>query len=168
MLFRSLGLYHRLKPVNFTRTRDYALVHEILTKPDVYELMGDDYLGPKEAFKVNVHEEIRYLVAYHEAGIVGLFSLFPRNVLCWELHACMMPEATTQEKWEAARELVPWLKERTCCKRLVAEVPRSNAPAIYYGTHGIGMRYVGTHPEAFLKHGKLHDLIILGMSVNGT
>jgi hypothetical protein len=153
--------------MNFQRTTDYTLVREILTTPDVYEHMADDYTVPREAFAVNVHPEIRYVVVRDRGVIVGLFSFIPRNVHCWELHACMLPGATAREKWKAARELEPWLAERTECKRLVAEVPRTNAPAIYYGTHGIGMRYVGTHPKAFMRFGSLQDLIILGMEING-
>jgi hypothetical protein len=151
--------------VNFSRTKDYALVYGILTMKDVYEHMGDDYIGRPEDFTVNRHPDIVYVTACGARGLVGLFSLFPRNRVCWELHACMLPDASTQDKWQAARDLPGWLREHTGCRRLVAEVPRTNAPAIYYGTHGIGMKYVGTHRAAFQKHGKLQDLIILGMEV---
>jgi hypothetical protein len=151
--------------MDFQLTTDYNLVREILTNPQAYEHMGDDYLVPREEYAVNIHPDIRYLIARNGSGNVGLFALFPRNCHCWELHVCMLPEAITPEKWEAARELAPWLGERTECRRLVAEVPRTNRAAIYYGTHGIGMRHVGTHPQAFMKHGKLQDLIVLGMPV---
>ena len=76
----------------------------------------------------------------------------------------MLPDAETREKWEAARELAPWLAQHTDCVRLVAEIPRSNKPAIHFAIRG-GMRYVGTHPKAFAKYGKLQDLIIFGREV---
>jgi hypothetical protein len=155
--------------VEFQLTTDYNLVREILTTPDAYEHMGDDYAPPREAYVLNCHPEIRFLLASHAGSIVGLICLIPKNLHCWELHLCMLPSASAREKWETARGLAPWLAERTECKRLVAEAPRSNAPAIYYCTHGIGMKYVGTHREAFMKHGKLHDLVILGMGIgNGS
>ena len=68
---------------------------------------------------------------------------------------------------EAARGIVPWLAEHTQCKRLVAEAPRSNKPAMIFCTHGIGMKYVGTHEKAYMKYGKLQDLIVLGREIAG-
>ena len=147
------------------RTKDYATVRQILTNRDIYELMGDDYLPRPEAFVVNTHSEIWYVLVRHADRTVGLFSLFPRNACCWDLHVAMLPEADTKQKWAAARDLAPWLSIHTECKRLVGEVPRTNTPAVYYCTHGVGMRYVGTHPKAFQKHGVLTDLIILGMEI---
>jgi hypothetical protein len=143
------------------------MVRGIFTAPDVYEHLVDDYAPHASDFVVNFHPDIWYVIACHAGGLVGLFSLLPRNRACFELHACMLPDASAQEKWEAARGLAPWIGERTDCRRLVAEVPRSNRPAIYYGTHGIGLKYVGTHERAFMKYGKLQDLIVLGMPING-
>ena len=88
------------------------MVREILTKPDVYEHMGDDYLPAPDAFVVNRHPDAWYVIAWHAGGLVGLFSLFPQNHICWSVHACMLPDASAQDKAEAARGLPPWLKER--------------------------------------------------------
>lgn len=125
--------------------------------------MGDDFLPPIEKFQVNRHPDIWYL-AIHDP-LIGLFSLFPQNRVCWELHVAMLPSASTRKKWEAARQLPAWLAENTECKRLTAAVPACNWPAIIYGTHGIGMRYMGRHDKAFMKHGKLQDLVLLGLSI---
>ena len=151
--------------MEFCRTTDLALVRKILTSPDVYEHMGDDYTPPREEFDPNPHPDIVYLVAACWSAIAGLFLLIPKSRVCWELHVCMLPNATANEKWEAARGLVPWLSDNTDCRRIVAEVPRSNKPALIYGTHGIGMKYVGTHEKAFMKYGRLRDLIILGREI---
>jgi hypothetical protein len=153
--------------MEFCRTTDLALVRKILTSPDVYEHMMDDYAPAREAFQVNEHPDIWYVVAACWSSLVGLFILIPEGV-CFKLHLCMLPDATPQEKWEAARGIVPWLSERTHCKRLVAEAPRSNKPAMIFCTHGIGMKYVGTHEKAYMKYGKLQDLIVLGKSINGS
>ena len=37
--------------MEFGRTNDLALVTKILTSPDVYEYMGDDYTPPREEFE---------------------------------------------------------------------------------------------------------------------
>lgn len=141
------------------------LVRTILTNPDIYDSIGDDYTPPAGEFQVNLHPEIVYLAARSPRGLFGMFTLLPRNRVCWELHVVMLPRANTKEKWQAARELPGWLAQHTECRRLVGEVPACNWPAVVYGTHGIGMQYVGRHPSAFMKGGKLQDLIILGLSI---
>jgi len=152
--------------ISFARTRDLDVVKQVLTARGLYEHMGDDYLPAPEHFVPNDHPEILYVTAMEGRHFTGLFTLIPRNRHCFEIHACMMPEALTEEKWEAARGITRWIGERTECRRLVAEVPSSNRPAIYFGTHGLGMKYVGTHPQCFLRYGKMQDLIILGRGIN--
>ena len=140
----------------------------IFTHPQIYPLIGDDFAPDPADFCVNEHPAIVYVVVRNaDFRKVALFSLVPANRICWELHAVMIPGAKTSDKWAAARQLVPWLARHTECKRLTASVPSCNRPAIVYGTHGIGMKVVGRQSEAFLKHGKLQDLVILGLSVNG-
>lgn len=155
--------------MNFYRTRDFNAVHGVLTHPEIYPYIGDDY-APSEpsAFRVNEDERIWYVMARHSKTfqLVGLFSLIPQNHICWEVHAVMVPGALIADKWAAARELIPWLKWETDCERLVAAVPMCNRPAIVYGTHGLGLKYVGRHERAFLKDGQLQDLVLLGRSVN--
>jgi RimJ/RimL family protein N-acetyltransferase len=151
--------------ISIGRSKDFRLVWGILTEPEIYPLIGDDFSPPWWRFRVNEHPDIWY-VAVHDAGrLIGMFSLVPQNRVCWELHAVMLPGAGTVEKWRAARALPAWLAENTECRRLTAAVPACNGPAIAYGTHGIGMHYVGRQVKAFQKNGQLHDLVLLGRSI---
>jgi len=149
------------------RTHDYKTVWGVLTSPDLYPLLGDDTAPPWWRFKVNEHPDIWYVLAQSSGRLAGLFSLIPQNAICWEVHVAMYPETPRAQKWCAARMLPAWLAEHTNCRRLVAAVPAYNARAIAYGTHGIGLRYVGRHTAAFLKNGDLHDLVLLGRSIGG-
>jgi hypothetical protein len=124
-------------------------------------MIGDDYAPPAEEFRPNDHPDIWYVLA----DDFGLFTLLPQNRVCWEVHAVMMPWASTSNRWCAARSLPAWLAEHTACRRLTAAVPATNWPALVYGTHGIGLRYVGRQHSAFMKGGKLQDLILLGRSI---
>jgi hypothetical protein len=152
--------------MDLCRITDFDTVRSMLTSPEVYPSIGDDYTPPVEEFKVNEHPHIWYVGVHNASWLwLGMFTLLPQNRVCWEVHAVMMPWAKTAEKWAAARILPDWLAAYTPCKRLTATVPSSNWPALVYGTHGIGMRYVGRQPAAFMKGGKLQDLIILGRSI---
>lgn len=150
----------------FERLRDYSLIYQILTSPTVYGAIGDDYVPADPVFfEVNRHPDIWYVAVYDARGPFGMFTLMPQSRVCWEVHAVMLPRATVRMKWAAARELSGWLATHTECKRLTAAVPANNWPAVIYGTHGIGMRYVGRHDKAFMKGGKLQDLILLGLQI---
>lgn len=154
--------------MEYYRTHDYASVRNILTHEEVFPFIGDDYspFDPEE-FEVNEDPRIWYVMARTSSfQRVALFSLIPQNHICWEVHVVILPGTGTTERWNAARELIPWLKYKTECERLVAQVPAGNRPAIVYGTHGLGLRYVGRHSKAFMKNGELQDLVLLGRSVN--
>lgn len=152
--------------VTLASTTDLHLVRRILTWPEVYPLLKDDYAPPAEEFQVNDDPRIRYvLVDANSLGALGLFLLLPQNRVCFEVHAAMLPWATPKQKWAAARALPGWLAENTECRRLTAAVPAYNRQAIIYGTHGLGMKYAGRHEAAFMRHGELRDLVLLGRSI---
>lgn len=154
-------------PVQLCRTADFDCVRRILTLPEIYPLIGDDFTPPVEEFEVNEHPDIWYLTVHDGGRLLGLFTLLPQNRVCWELHVVMTAYCVAREKWKAARMLPEWLAQNTGCKRLTAAVPACNGPAIVYGTHGIGMQYVGRQEKAFMKCGQLHDLVLLGRSIGG-
>lgn len=151
--------------MEFSRVHDYELVRLILTVEGVYGGIGDDHSPPAEEFEPNRHPDIWYVIARSLRGLIGLFMLIPKSQVNWELHAAMLPWATTRDKWDAARGLPAWLAEHTGCRHLTAEVPVSNRRAIVFGTHGLGMRFVGRHTAAFLKNGCLQDVTVLERSV---
>lgn len=149
------------------RTTDLETVREILISPSIYSLMGDDYAPPPHEFEVNRDPRIRYVLVYggKNLDVLGLFTLLPQNRVCFEVHVAMLPWARPAQKWAAARALPDWLAANTECRRLTAAVPDVNRPAIIYGTHGLGMRYAGRQEAAFMRHGKLRDLVLLGRSI---
>jgi hypothetical protein len=151
--------------IELWRIHNLDLAREMLTLRGIYESIGDDYTPPVEQFKVNEDARIWYVAAASSRGLIGMFSLMPQSRVCWELHVVMLPWAMTSDKWSAARTLPAWLERNTECRRLTAAVPANNGPAIVYGTHGIGMKCVGRHSKAFMKGGKLQDLVLLGLSI---
>jgi hypothetical protein len=156
--------------VCFYRTKKLDQVREILTHPEIYPHMGDDFTPPSSRFEVNRHDDIWYVMVRSPDfwDVMGVFTFIPQNRVCWEIHVALLPGLQARDKWAAARQIVPWLGQNTECKRLTASVPACNRPAIFYGMIGIGMELVGRHPRAFMKDGELQDLILLGTSVGGT
>lgn len=147
----------------YHRTSNLELVDRILRQREIYEISSDDYSPDPEQFKANRDPAIWYVLAGN-ADLLGIFALFPQNTICWEVHLAMMPWATTNEKWAAARGFLPWLWKHTPCQRVTAEVPAFNRAARMYAVHGLGLRCVGRQHGAFLKYGELHDLVLFGRS----
>jgi len=147
------------------RITDMDLVRKLITHPSVYCLLTDDYSPPAEEFEVNAHPAIWYVAAMNDDMLIGMFCLFPSNAVCWDVHVIMYPWATPKEKWEAARQLSPWLAQRTICKRLTGSIPASKRQAIVYAAQGFRMHYVGRQERAFMLDGRLQDLILFGREV---
>ena len=153
--------------MTFHRITDLDCVYKCLTQSDVYDLITDDFAPPPEEFKVNDHPDIWYLGVNSKVDFVGLFTLIPDSEICWQVHAVMFCWSKKPDRRDSARELIPWLAQHTECKRLIAAVPAFNRLAIAFGTHGLGMHIVGKHEKAFMKYGKLHDLILMGRAIGG-
>jgi len=151
--------------MTFHRIKDLDCVYKCLTHPSVYDSICDDFAPEPEDFIPNDHPDIWYVAINSATDFVGMYSLIPENAICWAIHVVTFPWARTRDKWNAARELAPWLVQYTNCQRLTAAVPEHNRQAIIYGTHGLGMHIVGRQEKAFLKDGVLRDLILLGRRI---
>jgi RimJ/RimL family protein N-acetyltransferase len=150
--------------LTFERTVDFHLVRSILTGPGIYPHITDDFSPAREVFEVNQNAAIWYVLAIDGGKVVGLFSLLPRNAIRWELHFAMVRKVSPKITREAGRGIVPWIWEYTHCKRLMAEVPVCNKAAVRYGLRAMGLKAFGRDRAAFLKNGKLVDLICMGIS----
>lgn len=152
--------------MDYHRTRNFDLVDRIYRQPGIYEVSGDDTLPEKpDDFKVNRDPGIWYVLAGgDDYDLTGIFCLMPENAICWEVHGAMMPWVSSKEKWAAGRCFMPWLWSHTPCRRLTASVPAFNRKAMFYLIHGLGMKWAGRQSKAFLKYGKLHDLVLFGRS----
>jgi hypothetical protein len=129
--------------------------------------MGDDYTSPSARFEVNAHPAIWYVMGAEssELGDVMGMCLSHRTTSVGSCTLRSLPGLKARTNGPQRGKLPPWLRENTECRRLTAAVPKCNRPAIMYRILGIGMKVVGVHPKAFMKHGELQDLVLLGRSV---
>jgi RimJ/RimL family protein N-acetyltransferase len=150
--------------VTFERTRDYALIGEIMRHPRVYRHIVDDFAPPRERLEPVRDGRIWYVLARGEEGDpLGLFLFLAQSTVLWECHVCMLPHAWGAPAAEAARAVIPWLWAKTPCRRLVAQVPRTNPLAIRFA-RAAGLREFGVNERSFLKRGELRDQVLLGIS----
>lgn len=149
--------------MTFDRTTDYRMIRSILTLPRLYPWMCDDSAPSRQEFQVNTHPGIWYVLVRNSGLIVGLFCFIPENGICWAGHVAMLPKVPPSVTHRVAREMVPWLWTNTGCRRLIASIPRYNWAAIRIARI-MGLEQYGVNEKSFLKHGKLHDQILMGLS----
>jgi hypothetical protein len=150
--------------MHFNRTTDYELVRRILTRPRMYEYMGDDFLPPVEQFVLNTDPRIWYVLVSDEWRAIGLFCFFPENEICWAAHVAMLRKVHPALTHRAGDEIVEWLWRNTPCRRLIASVPASNPAAVRFGVQAMGLIRYGVNRRSFLKGGILRDQILMGRS----
>jgi RimJ/RimL family protein N-acetyltransferase len=149
--------------ITFERTRDYPLVREILTHPQLYRFLGDDATPAAAEFEVNEHPAIWYVLARDESYLLGVFTLIPQNAVCFEIHAAMLPESWGQTALEALQRVFLFMTAESGCRRIVASIPACNRLAIRYGERA-GMTQFGVNPDSFLRGGTLYSQVLLGIS----
>ena len=173
----------RAHRITFQRTYDLHFVTSILAHPRIFPHIGDDFAGPREGFMPNSDSRIWWVEAKGETEdrrqetehsdsrlltprLLGLFMFLPRSTVLWEMHVSLLPSAWGPPGLRAGRQVIPWVFEHTTCRRLIGEVPRSNTLAIRWAKACNFVEY-GVNPRAFMKHGELQDLILLGVSKEG-
>lgn len=101
--------------------------------------------------------------AYVGERLIGVFVLFARSSILWEVHTGILPEHRSAHGGAAARALIAFLFSQTECRKLVTLVPEFNRPALLYALRA-GLRKEGVLTASFLKGGVLHDQTLLSIN----
>ena len=149
--------------MRFERTRDMALVRSILTWPSLYDWHSDDGSPAREDYDPPQSDAIWYILARDNETILGIWMLVPHNAIEYEVHTCLLPGHGYRRGRTAARECADWIWANTPARRLITKVPAFNRIAYKFAIDA-GFELIGTDKKSFLKHGKLYDQALLGLS----
>ena len=149
--------------ITFERSKDYALIRQIMTHSRIWRHITDDFSPSHEDFEPIQNDAIWYVMAKKYEVIIGLWVLIPDNHICWKIHTCLLPVAWGGFGLEAALQLPEWLWEHTECVRIITEVPEYNRVALKFAK-AANMQQFGVNERAYMKHGRLQNLILLGIS----
>jgi RimJ/RimL family protein N-acetyltransferase len=150
----------------FERSEDWELIKKIVTHRRVYPAVSDDFSPPADKWEPVKHAEAWYVIARDGEETLGLWALFPDNRICWKVHTCLLPKAYGERAKIAVREAIAWVWANTPCLRVVTDVPEYNRLALKFALDA-GLTQFGLNPKAYMKDGKLHDVIMLGISKPG-
>ena len=149
--------------MTFERTRDYELIRSIMSHRRIYPFITDDLCPAVEDFRPAHSDAIWYMLAKDEGDLLGMWIFVPQNGICWEVHTCLLPVGWGERGARAARELAGWVWQHTECRRIITNVPECNRLALRFAMRA-GMETFGRNKQSFLKSGKVHDQIMLGLS----
>ena len=149
--------------ISFERTTDWPLVKKIVTHPMIYPHMSDDFAPAAEAWKPIQDESFWYVLVREEKELLGLWILHPENAICWKIHTCLLPSAHGEKARAAVKYFANWVWENTPCHRVNTDVPIYNRLAYRFAKRA-GMTEYGLNPRSWMKNGRLHHQIMLGIS----
>lgn len=145
---------------HFAFTRDLDLIRPAVTHERVYGRTTDDLSPAADAFQPP--EYCQYVAVYQSDEFCGIFVLSPHNGILTEVHTALLPTAWGDSA-DIGRAFIQWLFSNTPTRRLITAVPEYNRLALRMAK-STGMAEYGVNPASFLKNGKLHDQIMLGVS----
>jgi len=131
-------------------------IREILTHPEVYPRIKDDYSPPAEQFNPTP--------AYYLEPVDGVLVLLrPMLETLWEAHIAALPDAKGKGA-EAVRLAADWLRANTKCEQVLALFPEDNA-AVSSLVARCGFERVGSVSSSFRRDGRLLSLHIYSLRI---
>lgn len=144
-------------------TVDYELIRGIATHPKIFSRISDDDTPLREEWSPMQHPALTYLLASDEEGPCGYWMLQPHASYLLEVHTVLLPRVWGPKAIDLARIAIQWVWANTKTQRMFTLVPEFNRVALKFA-EASGFKVFGDQPGAYLKNGKLHSIVYLGLS----
>lgn len=148
--------------MNFERSTDWKLIKAVVTHPRIYDVIADDFSPSQDDWQPVESDRFWYVLAKDGEELLGLWAFHPLNGVCYEVHTCLLPNSWGSRARIAAKEVQTWAWLNMPCRRVVTEVPAFNRLALKFAKDAGFIEY-GINPKSYLKHGTLHDIVLLGL-----
>jgi hypothetical protein len=149
--------------IRFQRTFDLDLVRSIMTRPEIYAGLSDDFYPSAEEFRPNGSEAVVYLIAYddvkQDGELLGLFITHPINAVLWETHHALLPICWGARAHQVGVAFERWLWANTQAQTALGFTPECNRLAVRFARRH-GLKECGRIPSGYQKGGVLCDLLV--------
>lgn len=150
--------------ITFERTTDDDLIKSIRTHPKIWPAFADDFTAaPEASYSALDTTQIGHLLVKYDGVLAGMFIFIPHNRICWEIHTCLLPDFWGRKAFEIASALAAWVWKETSCMKVFTVVPAYNRTALAFSRRA-GFVQFGLNERSIMKHGKLQDQVMLGIS----
>jgi len=147
--------------LNVKRTYDPQTVREVMTHPAMWETVAEDGQDPGEYTPDTVGD--CWLAMRVEGELIALYALDAINAVTLEIHAQVVPKHRKQYSGATGKAALQWILDNTDAMKVIAWVPEIY-PNVRDFTVSQGFQIEGVNRKSYLKHGKLHDLTLLGIT----
>jgi RimJ/RimL family protein N-acetyltransferase len=144
-------------------TTDRELIRLAMVHPRVYPSISDDFSPAPQDFQPHIGPGTLYLAVYDGDNYLGCFLFVQWSPVMFEVHTCLLPAAYGAKATEAAKAAAEWMFHHTTCRRIITHVPQYNRLALRFAERA-GLTQCGRNYQSYQKDGRLHDLIMLGLS----
>jgi len=149
--------------ITIERTREYSLLQRIVTAERIFERTADDFSPAPSEWLIPDREGLIYLLARDGNQILGFCVFVPVNGVTYEVHVCFLRIAYGEKALASFARMLGWMWGATETQRIIGAVPEYNAAAIHFARRA-GFEVFGVNQKSWLKHGRLHDQVMLGIS----
>jgi RimJ/RimL family protein N-acetyltransferase len=149
--------------VEIERSFCYAELAGIVRSDRIYEITSDDFSSSPAQYFIPEDERLIYLVAKDGDQVLGFCAFVPVNGVTYDTHVCFLRCAYGENARLAFAAMLAWMWARTRAERIVGAVPDYNPLAVRFAERA-GFEHYGRNPRSWMKGGRLHDQILLGIS----
>lgn len=144
---------------------DYALVKAILSHPENWYYVSDDFCKSIHEFEPAQGKGFFYYLITEDDKPMGSLMLVQVSSVALELHAALLPEFRGDKSKEVLHELCECLKkDMPEAKRLRVFIPAWNTRAVSAAIKS-GLDLLGTEPSGSVKDGKPYNLVMFGVQI---
>lgn len=144
-----------------------ALIHEFITRPELYQRLAEDDSVPAEQWMPNLELSIWvavYEMCEGEPDIIGMFAFVPETKIIYRFHPAIAPKHWGKKKnIDAGKLALDWLWGNTDAEKVVGKVPVIFPDLLKWGQR-LGFKREGIQRKSFKKNGELVDQYYMGMS----
>lgn len=143
--------------IAFEYTEDKALIRSIALSPNNITWLADEKFKNRDTWEPPFQDDLRYLLIKDNDEVMGFYWLYNRMFFV-ECHMALLPKAYGKSV-KYGKKGVKWVFENTKFKLIIAPVVYQNRLACKM-TEKIGFKRYGTVKDAFLKDGRLLNMIM--------
>ena len=144
--------------VECSRTLDVGYCLDILTNEDIFDAISEDG-STFESLKIDVINELWVKIEANgtDIGVVQFKRMFNQ---CFDAHIHILPEYRKEYSQEAGERIWRWVMSHLKGSLIYTNVPVFCQNVVHF-LEGFGFEQKGYLDSAWLKNGKLNDMIIL-------
>lgn len=142
------------------RIYDADLIKDICTRPEIWETISEDDYDPAD-FHVDLNE--CWLMVGDDVEVMGLYNLHPINGITLQIHPMILKEFRGKAAYESGKLALKWVVENTAYEKVFCYIPTIYRNVILFAMR-CGMVKEGINRRSWLKNGKIHDMVLLGIT----